>query len=196
MSGPRQPAQRGWRLASPTEETSRGATPQDKKTTKQEGNAFLRFYSLSNSGLQTLHITRRDSKWHPLPVSEFRPRSAKGGEWKTTPVPVSQDARLFSRSMRCRNGFNTTTTSGFFTATGPYRARFAPRSVVSGISTTSRSTSIPISFRLLSSSSASGISCSTLRANIPELLAKILLLSHSSCLRRPFAMHFRLFIIL
>lgn len=151
-----------------------------QKTTKQEGNAFLRFhsYSLSNSGLQTLHITRRDSKW----------RSHPG------PGPVGQDARLFSRSIRCRNGFNTT--SLFFAVTGLYRARFAPHSVVGGISTTRRSTSIPISFRPLSSCSASGISCSTLLANIPELLAPILLLSHSSCFQRPVAIHFRLFIIL
>jgi len=175
-----------------------------KNTYEARGNALLRFqaYSLSNSCLQTLHITRRDTKWRPLPVSEFRPRSqthAEGWEWRTThpgPGSVGQAALPFSRSMRCRNGFNTTTTGGFFTVTGPYRARFAPRSAVGVFSTTRRSTSIPISFPPSSSSSASGISCSTLLANIPELLAPILLLSHSSCLRRPFVMHLRLFIIL
>lgn len=59
------------------------------KAIKQRRNAFIRFhsFSLSNSGLQTSHITRLDSKWRLFPVFEFRPRSqrsAKGGEWKTT----------------------------------------------------------------------------------------------------------------
>ena len=104
--------------------------------------------------------------------------------------------QCFSRSVRCRNGFKTTTMNGFFTATGLYQTRTGSHSAVGGISTTRRSISIPISFRPLSSSSASGSSCSTLLVNILELLAPILLLSHYSCLRRVFAMHFRLFIIL
>ncbi len=147
-------------------------------------------------------ITRRDNKWRPLPVYESRPRSqrrANGREWKTTHPglgPTTHNAGLFSRSTRCRNGFNTTTTSGFLTVTGPYRARLAPRSAVGAISTTRRSTSIPISYRPSSSSLASGTSCSTLPASIPELLAPILWPFHSSYLRRLFAMHFRLFITL
>jgi hypothetical protein len=151
--------------------------------------------------LRTLQITRCDSEQCSSPVSKLRSRSRKRAKcetWKTTRLDlyrVMQGARLFSRSMRCQNGSNRTTTHGFSTATGPYRNLCMLHSAVWGTFTTRQSISIPTSFQPWFSSPASGISCDTLLANIQESLAAILWLSHHSCLRRPFAMHLRLFII-
>ena len=137
------------------------------------------------------NIIRHDSKWYPLPVFEFRPGSRQGRTkvmgWDPSatphPSPARQDARFFSRSMRCQNGTDVNPTSGFSTAIGPSQARPTLRSAVCRISITSRSTSIPTSSQPLSSYSASGISSSTLPADTPGSLAPISLLSPSSCWR-------------
>ena len=129
-------------------------------------------------------IIRHDSKCHPLPVFEFRPRSRQR-EWNpsVTPHPrlARQDAQIFFRLMRCRDGSNVNPTSGFSMAIGLSHARLTLRSAVGRISTTRQSTSIPTSSRPFSSCSASGISSSTLPADTLGSLAPISLFSPSSC---------------
>ena len=148
----------------------------------------LQLHLVSKSGLPHYIIIKYESEWHP-PVFESPPsdrqRGTKGGKWNPSATPRSrlgwQDAQIFSRSVRCRNGSKLDPICGFAVAIGLYQARLTLRSAVGCISTMSQSTSIPISSQPSSSCLASGISSSTLLAGIPGSLAPISLLSLSSC---------------
>ena len=189
------PAPANWSLASrpnrPSRTNRRKGQPrkkQSKRKRKPLRTKILNFVphtpnlSPSPRYILTRHVSQSESKWHPLPVFEFRPRRfqrrTKDSEWHP---PATQAVQVSSPSTTCQNGSSANPTPGSSTDTGPSRVRLEPLCAVGCTSTTSRSTFTRTSYRPSYSCSARGISPTTLPADTHTLAPAISSPSPSSC---------------